>query len=827
MSLTAPACVHTLMSATAPQDNGQQPGAHQQVASEAPRHPPTGEDSSHNGAGAEPVAGNGRHDHNSRRDHHGPAPATPATGDVLVSQRREELRFSERVLQRALAAASNGIIITDATTPEQGLMFVNSGFERITGYRAQEVLGRNCRFLQGPDSDAETVAVMRRAIAEGRECRVTVRNYRKDGTPFWNEVFLSPVRRDGRVVQFIGVQNDVSERRHAEDRVAHLAYHDALTGLANRRRLGELLDQAVERGRRQGLSVALMYLDLDNFKAVNDTLGHAAGDELLRLVAQRLADTVRVGDTLVRQGGDEFLLLLPDIGEDPVLAARTAAERIEQALRAPLRVNGAAVQTSASMGVSIFPRDAPDTTSLLAQADSAMYQAKASGRARLSLYAAADRADHPQRSQPPRAERAGADLSLEAILAAGAIRPLFQPVVDLRSGAHVAYEALARGPLGSALERPDMLFETARRAGRLGELDWTCRVAALDAAEEAGLHEPLSLLVNVEPEALHVACPEHLQPSWARAERQRHVILEITERSLTARPTELLRAVGEMRERGWGIALDDIGADVRSLALMPLLSPDVLKLDLRLIHERPTTEIAAIVNAVNAHRERTGAQLVAEGIETPEHLAAALGMGATLGQGWLFGRPGPLPATLPWVPQLLGRAIHPGLGIAGATPYEVVRSRLTATKATKPLLLAISMHFEQQAQALGPEAVVLSAFQTAERFTPATRLRYADLAQRAALVAALGVNLDAAATPGVRGAHIGLGDPLTDEWSVVVVGPHFAGALVALDLGDDCPEDQRRFDYAVTYDRDLVLKAAASLLARVEPAPRTLAEQLV
>ncbi len=805
------------MSATAPQDNSRRPGALRQVGSAAPQEPAAADEAGHH----LPSAGAGPSARASARDRRGTPRTTPEEGDLLVSRRREELRVSEHVLQRALAAASNGIIITDATSPEQGLMFVNSGFERITGYRAAEVLGRNCRFLQGPDTDPETIAVMRRAIAEGRECRVTLRNYRKDGTPFWNEVFLSPVCRDGHTVQFIGVQNDVSERRYAEDRVAHLAYHDPLTGLANRRRLGELLDQALERGRRQDRSVALMYLDLDNFKAVNDGLGHAAGDELLRLVAQRLADTVRVGDTLVRQGGDEFLLLLPDIGEDPELRARAAAERIENALRAPLRVNGAAVQTSASMGVSIFPRDARDTTSLLAQADSAMYQAKAAGRARLSLYAAADRAHHPQRSQPARAERAGADLSLEAILAAGAIRPLFQPVVDLRSGAHVAYEALARGPLGSALERPDALFDTARRAGRLAELDWTCRIAALDAAEEAGLHEPLSLLVNVEPDALHVACPEHMQASWTRAERNRHVILEITERSLTARPADLLRLVAEMRDRGWGIALDDIGADVRSLALMPLLGPDVLKLDLRLIHERPTTEIAAIVNAVNAHRERTGAHVVAEGIETPEHLASAVGMGATLGQGWLFGRPAPLPATLPWVPQGLGRATHPGRGIAGATPYEVVRSRLTAQKATKPLLLAISRHFEQQAQTLGAEAVVLSAFQSAERFTPATRLRYVALARRAALVAALGVNLEVAPAEGVRGAHIGLGDPLTDEWSVVVVGPHFAGALVALDLGDDGPDEERRFDYAVTYDRDLVLRAAASLLSRVEPAPRT------
>lgn len=251
-----------------------------------------------------------------------------------------------------------------------------------------------------------------------------------------------------------------------------------------------------------------------------------------------------------------------------------------------------------------------------------------------------------------------------------------------------------------------------------------------------------------------MAARRHRRP---RARATRQVAFSPRRHADTDPPSDALCAAARGVAGAWPprIALDDIGADVRSLALMPLLSPDVLKLDLRLIHERPTTEIAAIVNAVNAHRERTGAQLVAEGIEIPEHLAAALGMGATLGQGWLFGRPGPLPATLPWVPQLLGRAIHPGLGIAGATPYEVVRSRLTATKATKPLLLAISMHLEQQAQALGPEAVVLSAFQTAERFTPATRLRYADLAQRAALVAALGVNLDAAATPGVRGAHIG------------------------------------------------------------------------
>ncbi len=214
---------------------------------------------------------------------------------------------------------------------------------------------------------------------------------------------------------------------------------------------------------------------------------------------------------------------------------------------------------------------------------------------------------------------------------------------------------------------------------------------------------------------------------------------------------------------------------------------------------------------MNAHRERTGAHLVAEGIETPEHLASAVGMGATLGQGWLFGRPAPLPARLPWVPQGLGRASQPGRGIPGATPYEVVRSRLAPQQATKPLLLAISLHLEHQAQALGAEAVVLSAFQSVERFTPATRVRYAALAERAALVGALGVNLDVAPAQGVRGAHIGLGDPLTDEWSVVVVGPHFRRSLTSFCTPMNCTTCPSRHtgDRKTSFQNGVPLLAAA------------------
>jgi EAL domain-containing protein (putative c-di-GMP-specific phosphodiesterase class I) len=384
--------------------------------------------------------------------------------------------------------------------------------------------------------------------------------------------------------------------------------------------------------------------------------------------------------------------------------------------------------------------------------------------------------------------------------------------VDLTSRQTVAYEALARGPEGSALERPDLLFAAARSAGRLGELDWACRTTAVRSARSAALSAHRSLFVNVEPEALDAPCPPALERDWVSGGRELRPVLEITERALTARPAELLRAARQVRERGWALALDDVGADTRSLALMPLLRPDVIKLDLRLVQEQPGAEVAEIVNAVNAERERTGAAVLAEGIETEAHLETALALGATLGQGWLFGRPGPLED-----PAVAGIDLAPAPPIdpGAPTPYETVRSVRATRPGAKRLLLALSMQLEQQAMALGSGAVVISAFQSAERFTARTKRRYTALAADAALVGALGVGMDAEPAPGVRGAALPEGDPLLGEWSIAVLGPHFSGALVALDRGDDGPDMERGFDFALTYDRDLVIAAANSLLTRV------------
>jgi len=252
---------------------------------------------------------------------------------------------------------------------------------------------------------------------------------------------------------------------------------------------------------------------------------------------------------------------------------------------------------------------------------------------------------------------------------------------------------------------------------------------------------------------------------------------------------------------------------------MPFLAPDVLKLDLRLVQQHTTVEVAEVVAAVNAQAERTGALVLAEGIETPEHADLARAMGARLGQGWLFGRPGALP-----VPTRQDRAPIVDLRATAGwrrteTPYELVAGSREVQRSTKPLLVAMSKHLERQALTLGGPAVVAASFQHARQFTPATARRYAVLAGAAELVVAVGVDLPTSPIPGVSGASIHPADPLADEWSIAVVGPHFAGAVLAKDLGDDGPDADRRFDYVVTYDRELVLTAAAALLRRVGSGP--------
>jgi diguanylate cyclase (GGDEF)-like protein/PAS domain S-box-containing protein len=283
-----------------------------------------------------------------------------------------------RLFKRSIESSSNGIIITDARQDDLPIIYTNAAFEKITGYSADDVLGRNCRFLQGDDfdlSNEEGLANIRRGLAKAVDVSVVLRNYRKDGTPFWNDLYISPILNDdGELTHFIGVQNDISERKSAEHKLAFNISHDVLTGLPNRSLLEDRLTQACQMSRRYGRTIALLFVDLDGFKLINDSLGHRIGDLLLVEVGRRLSALVRSGDTVARISGDEFIVLLPDLAqaEDAILIV----ENVLREVAVPYRLDDETIHLTASAGISTTNGDIEQPMALLQQADLAMYRAK-------------------------------------------------------------------------------------------------------------------------------------------------------------------------------------------------------------------------------------------------------------------------------------------------------------------------------------------------------------------------------------------------------------------------------------------------------------------
>jgi EAL domain-containing protein (putative c-di-GMP-specific phosphodiesterase class I) len=398
------------------------------------------------------------------------------------------------------------------------------------------------------------------------------------------------------------------------------------------------------------------------------------------------------------------------------------------------------------------------------------------------------------------------DSETQLIFDPGQITAVYQPIVDLETREVIAAEALVRWP-GLSIT-PDVAFEYARDQHRVDELDLLCQKAAIEGATSVDRAKGFKLFVNVEP--------GNNVDVLAEATREIEIVVEITERALLHNPAELLRSIRQVRERGCGIALDDVGAVPDSLALLPFVAPDVIKLDISLVQAWPNDEQARILTAVADYAERSGATILAEGIETEAHLDQAQALGATLGQGWYFSRPGPLAAgaepshPIPLLAPLAENA-H--------TPFELLDQAKVRT-ASKGMLLAISRHIEQQGLSLQTPPLVLAAFQDHARFTTATASRYRALTERCPFVVALGAGMQTVPTRGVRGADLAQSDDLRGEWTVVVVGAHYTGALIARDLGDTGPDLDRRYEFVLTHDSKTVLSAARILLGRIDPVSR-------
>jgi EAL domain-containing protein (putative c-di-GMP-specific phosphodiesterase class I) len=396
-----------------------------------------------------------------------------------------------------------------------------------------------------------------------------------------------------------------------------------------------------------------------------------------------------------------------------------------------------------------------------------------------------------------------------------AVRSVYQPIVDLDGQAVVGFEALTRGPAGTDLASPLALFDLMRREGHVADFDRACRDAALARARRDGVQPPCTVFVNVEPDLVEEPWEVEEQHTWVEAPGELRCCIEITERDLTARPAQLLHAVARVRAASWGVALDDVGADHRSLALLALLRPDVIKLDMRMVQGRPDREIAEVVGAVNAQAQETGALVLAEGIETERHLRIAMALGARLGQGYAFGRPEDLPDTPPAsgpAVRFLGGDLH----AHGPAPFALVRERMATRRADAPLVRGLIEHLEQLAMGLGPATVVLGA-QSEERFRNNGAGGIVALAAQAALVGMVGVAPREGMT--FRG---GAFDPRDDdgleaEWTLCVLAPHFAAAVVARQVGSG-PPDEATYEFAVTHERALVAACARSLAARLAPA---------
>jgi EAL domain-containing protein (putative c-di-GMP-specific phosphodiesterase class I) len=394
----------------------------------------------------------------------------------------------------------------------------------------------------------------------------------------------------------------------------------------------------------------------------------------------------------------------------------------------------------------------------------------------------------------------------------------FQPVVELATSQVIGYEALARWP-GLPIE-PGTVFAHAQALGCLDELDAACVRAALAARCDMWPDPRMWLFVNAEPAALHVAATE-LEASNSRGGHGQRLVVELTERSLLRHPADLLGDVARIRQTGARIALDDVGVHPDSLALLDVLAPDIIKLDLSLVQKLPTRDQARTLAAIMAHSERSGALILAEGIETDAHVSQAIACGAGIGQGWKYGAAQTPAATPSGVAPLAGNPVPLEFPVliptasAPRTPFDLAATHPRTRTATKDLLVAFSRHIETQALNAADPPIVLSALQEARWFTAATRRNYEQLARVAPLVAIFGRDVEPTPAAHVRGADLSPDDALTAEWTVLALGPQTAVALIARDRDDQCPDSLRRFDFLITYDRAIVTEAARSILTRL------------
>ncbi|MFP5380994.1 MAG: EAL domain-containing protein [Gammaproteobacteria bacterium] len=565
------------------------------------------------------------------------APAGAVVSFRDISTRRARTA-QLRLRTRALEAAREGIMIHDASHPGYPMIYANPGFTAITGYPVEEGLGGNLAFLQRDDRDQPGLAQLRELLSRGESGVVILRNYRKDGTRFWNELHVAPVRDDaGCISHYVGIMNDISERVAYQEELERHAHHDALTGLANRVLLNAHLDQILAQARRREGIAAVLFIDLDQFKLINDGLGHSQGDVLLKEIALRLRDTVRETDTVARLGGDEFVIVLAEPAQDD--EAAEVAQRVLDMIAQPVQVGERELFVTASIGAALFPRDGSDGEALLSNADAAMYRAKSLGRNQFQYWSAALNARVGERL-----ELLG---QLRGAIERGELRLHYQPQVSLPDGHISGVEALVRWQhpkLG--LVPPAHFIPLAEDSGLIEPIgEWVLFEACRQAVEwdHAGV-APIRMSVNVS--ARQFANPQLdklvqavLNSTGLAPQR---LELELTETALMADPELSAVRLDAIRKLGVQLALDDFGTGYSSLGYLKRFAFDRLKIDRSFVTDAiRDPDDTAIVRTVIAMARMMGMHTIAEGTELAETVSYLGRQGCDEVQGYFVAKPLP------------------------------------------------------------------------------------------------------------------------------------------------------------------------------------------
>ena len=551
-----------------------------------------------------------------------------------------------RLTSAALSRLNDMVLIARAVdTPDrdQPIIFSNEAFQRRTGYSDADIVGRSMRVLHGPGTDPAVVERIVETMRSGQPATAELVNYTKSGDPYWVEMELMPFTDDaGRISHWVVVGRDITERRHSADAIHRLAYYDVLTGLPNRRLMTERLDAMVASANGgRGLG-AVLYIDLDNFKHVNDARGHATGDALLKHTAKSLAHVVRKGDTVARLGGDEFVVLLDGLGTDPAAATAAAlsvSDKIRVALADDVVIDDQSYHSTASIGVALPTRPGQSVADLLRDADLAMYHAKAAGRNGVAVF------ETRMLAAAERQLTLGRDLS--AALDNGELSMHLQLQVD-HAGEPVGAEMLMRWRRADGtFVPPDVFIPVAETTGMIVPLGlWVLRQAceARLALEAAG--HPLQLSINVSPRQFRQ--PEFVAQVRAAFEESgvtpHAFVFEVTE-GLLVEDFDLITAkMRELAALGIRFSIDDFGTGYSSLGYLKKMPLYELKIDKSFMRDTPhDANGTAIVQTILAMADHLGLRVVAEGIET-EAQARFLGEnGRPCMQGYLYCRPLPLP----------------------------------------------------------------------------------------------------------------------------------------------------------------------------------------